>query len=233
MHLVIISGASRPQRLSNTAKMIDAFLQGYEAAGNTSEVWYLSNRNQWSEAKAAFEKENYILLALPLYVENMPGIMLEFLTQLSPKSVPGTRMAFLLQGGFPEASQSRCCEKYLEALPAQLGCIYAGTLIKGDMFGIRLMDEKNQAKTLSPFIEMGRYFARTHVFDKAVVNEFARPEYMSAKEIRIFKIFGRPVQRIFMGRMAKKMGCKERLDSKPYAYMRHSQGAFSKLKKDI
>lgn len=101
MHLVIISGAARPQRMSNTAKIIEVFRKGYEETGNTTEVWYLSNRNQWPEAKAA--------------------------------------------GGFPEASQSRCCEKYLETLPAQLGCVYAGTLIKGDMFGVSLMDEKNRA----------------------------------------------------------------------------------------
>ena len=148
-----------------------------------------------------------------------PGIMLEFLEQLPSKPVPGTRIAFLLQGGFPEASQRWCCEKYLETLPAQLGCAYAGTLIKGDMFGVSLMDEKSRTKILAPFTEMGRYFARTQKFDKTVVNEFAAPEYMPEKQIRMFNLFGRPVQRIFMGRMAKKMGCRERLDAKPYEHL--------------
>ena len=161
--------------MSNTAKIIEAFRKGYEEAGNTTEVWYLSNRNQWQEAKAAFEQKDNILFALPLYVENIPGIMLEFLAQLPPKPVPGTRIAFLLQGGFPEASQSRCCEKYLETLPAQLGCVYAGTLMKENMFGVSLMDEKNRAEILAPFTQMGR--------------------------------------------MAKKMGCRERLDAKPYAHI--------------
>lgn len=216
MHLVIISGAARPQRMSNTAKIVDAFRQGYEEAGNTAEVWYLSNRGQWPQAKAAFEGRDNILFALPLYVENIPGILLEFLEQLPPKTAPGTRVAFLLQGGFPEASQSRCCEKYLETLPAQLGCAYAGTLIKGDMFGVSLMDEKSRAKVLAPFTQMGRNFARTQRFDKAEVNSFAAPEFMPAGQIRMFNLFGRPVQRIFMGRMAKKMGCRSRLDAQPY-----------------
>lgn len=223
MHLVIISGAARPQRMSNTAKIIEAFRKGYEEAGNTTEVWYLSNRHQWPEAKAAFEQKDNILFALPLYVENIPGIMLEFLAQLPPKPVPGTRIAFLLQGGFPEASQSRCCEKYLETLPAQLGCVYAGTLMKGNMFGVSLMDEKNRAEILAPFTQMGRYFARTQKFDKTVVNDFAAPEYMPEKQIRMFNLLGRPVQRIFMGRMAKKMGCRERLDAKPYAHILRSE----------
>lgn len=146
MHLVIISGAARPQAKSNTAKIIAAFQKGYAESGNTTEVYYLSDRRQWAAAEKAFQENTNILIALPLYVENIPGILLEFLSGLQPKKTPGTRLAFLLQGGFPEASQSRCCEAFLEALPPQLGCAYAGTLIKGDMFGVGLMDEKNREK---------------------------------------------------------------------------------------
>ncbi|MBO5472700.1 MAG: hypothetical protein J6A08_02775 [Lachnospiraceae bacterium] len=215
MHLVIISGAARPQPRSNTARIIAAFRQGYEEKGNSAEVWYLSDRRQWQDAKTAFEKNEQILFALPLYVENIPGIMLEFLEQLQPKTIPGTHIAFLLQGGFPEASQSRCCEEYLETLPAQLGCEYAGTLIKGDMFGVSLMGEKTGAKMVAPFAEMGRYFAENGYFDKEKVSSFAAPEYMSDKQIRNFRRFG-PVQKLFMNRIAKKLGCKERLDAKPY-----------------
>ena len=144
MHLVIISGATRPQSKSNTAKVIAAFQKGFEENGNTTEVWYLSDRRQWKRAANAFEQNERILIAFPLYVENIPGILLEFLSGLTPKQAPGTKLAFLIQGGFPEASQSRCCEAFLETLPAQLGRDYAGTLIKGDMFGTSLVDEKNR-----------------------------------------------------------------------------------------
>lgn len=216
MHLVIISGAARPQSKSNTAKIISAFQKGYNESGNTSEVWYLSDRKQWQGAAEAFNKSDNILIALPLYVENVPGILLEFLENLPPKSVPGTQIAFLIQGGFPEASQSRCCEKYLEMLPAQLGCDYAGTLIKGDMFGVSIVDEKSRDKILSPFTEMGRTFAVSHRFDKDEVTAFSAPEYLPQKQIRMFNLFGRTVQRIFMGSIAKTMGCHERLDAKPY-----------------
>ncbi|MGN0659108.1 MAG: hypothetical protein ACI4LA_05840 [Emergencia sp.] len=216
MHLVIISGAVRPQPRSNTAKIVEAFRKGYEEGGNTSEVWYLSDRSQWAEATQAFCAHENIMIALPLYVENVPGILLEFLAGLPPKKTPGTKLAFLLQGGFPEASQSRCCEKYVETVPAQLGCSYGGTLIKGDMFGLSLMDEKNRQEILTGFTDMGRCYARSGSFDTRAAREFAGPEYMSEKEIRMFSLFGRPVQKIFMGRMARKMGCRERLDARPY-----------------
>ena len=217
MHLVIISGAARSQSKSNTAKIIAAFRRGFEEYGNTTECWFLSDRRQWKRAVIAFEQNSLILFALPLYMENIPGILLEFLSSLTPKENPGTKLAFLLQGGFPEASQSRCCEAFLETLPAQLGCDYAGTLIKGDMFGTGLVDEKNRAKMLKPFREMGRSFARYSRFEKTVVAVFSAPEYMSGKQIRMYNRVGKHISRFFMGRIAKKLGCKERLDARPYS----------------
>ena len=212
MHLVIISGASRPQAKSNTAKIIDAFQKGYEQSGNTAEVYYLSDRNQWATAEKAFEQNTNILIALPLYVENIPGILLEFLSELQPKKTPGTKLSFLLQGGFPEASQSRCCEAFLETLPIQLGCEYAGTLIKGDMFGVGLVDEKYSEKMLAPFTEMGRIFAESCRFEKSAVDAFAAPEYMTKNQILMYNLLGKHITRFFMGHIAKKLGCRKKLD---------------------
>ena len=216
MHLVIISGAARPRERSNTAKIIAAFRKGYEESGHTTETWYLSDRRQWANAAKAFAEHDNLLIALPLYVENIPGILLEFLEGLSPKAVPCTKLAFLLQGGFPEASQSRCCEKFLETLPAKLGCTYAGTLLKGDLFGLGLLDEKNREKLLAPFTEMGRYYAKTGYFDKQTVDAFAAPEYMPPNQIRIYNLVFKHISRFYMGRVAKKLGCQTRLDAKPY-----------------
>ena len=216
MHLVIISGATRPQSKSNTAKVITAFQKGFEANGNTTEVWYLSDRRQWKRAANAFEQNDHILIAFPLYVENIPGILLEFLSGLTPKQTPGTKLAFLIQGGFPEASQSRCCEAFLETLPAQLGCDYAGTLIKGDMFGTSRVDDKTREKMLAPFTQMGRTFAQTGSFEKVAVDAFAGPEYMPEKQIRMYNRVGKHISRFFMGHIARKLGCKEKLDARPY-----------------
>lgn len=216
MHLVIISGATRPQSKSNTAKVIAAFQRGVEENGNTTEVWYLSDRRQWKRAANAFEQNERILIAFPLYVENIPGILLEFLSGITPKQAPGTKLAFLIQGGFPEASQSRCCEAFLETLPAQLGCEYAGTLIKGDMFGTSRVDDKTREKMLAPFTQMGRTFAQTSRFEKNAVDAFAGPEYMPEKQIRMYNLVGKHISRLFMGRIAKKLGCKEKLDARPY-----------------
>lgn len=215
MHLTIISGTARPREKSNTAKIINAFLTGFQKSGNTAEVWYLSDRAKWAGTKAAFFENTNILFALPLYVENVPGIMLEFLASLSCKARAGTRLSFLVQGGFPEASQSRCCERYLKTLPEKLGCVYGGTLIKGDMFGIGLLGEKIGGKMVQPFIEIGFSFGKYGYFHESIITEYSSPEYLSEKQIRE-SLCLRKFQKWFINRIAKRMGCTERLDAKPY-----------------
>lgn len=93
MHLVIINASPRVEAKSNTAKIIRTFLRGFEKNGNTSEVWHLSDKRQWADAKAAYEDNSNILFAIPLYVESIPGIMLEFLETLGPKKESGTKMS--------------------------------------------------------------------------------------------------------------------------------------------
>lgn len=218
MHLTIISGATRPQAISNTAKIIAAFCEGFQADGNTAEVWYLSDRSQWDRARDAFQKNKDILFALPLYVENVPGIMLEFLESLLPKTSSGTRLSFIIQGGFPEASQSRCCESFIKTLPDKLGCEYGGTLIRGNMFGVRFLGDKLGGKLVQPFVDVGRAFARYGYFDAEIISRFASPEHLSEKEIRQFQKNRRINNWIFKV-VAKRLGCKEKLDAKPYTWV--------------
>lgn len=215
MHLIIISGAARSQLKSNTAKIIAAFCKGFQMDGNTVEVWYLSDRGQWDMARNAFHMNTDILFALPLYVENVPGIMLEFLENLSPKTQPGTRLSFLVQGGFPEASQSRCCESFLKTLPEKLGCKYGGTFIRGDMFAIGLFGDKLEQKKVQPFIDIGRLFAQYGYFEQSIISKFSSPEYLSEKQIRQSPKL-KYLNKWLTDRIAKRLGCKGKLNAKPY-----------------
>lgn len=216
MHLTIISGAARPKSKSNTAKIIEAFCKGFQDNGNTTEVWYLSDRRQWNMARNAFTENTDILFALPLYVENVSGIMLEFLESLSPKGQSGTRLSFIVQGGFPEASQSRCCENFLKTLPGKLGCEYGGTFIRGDMFGVGLLGNRLGAKMVAPFIDIGRSFGQYGYFDQSIISRYSSPEYLSEKQIRQSEKWGKYVQKWFMNIIAKRLGCAGKLDAKPY-----------------
>ena len=216
MHLVIINASPRVEAKSNTARIVRSFVRGFEEGGNTTEVWHLSDRKQWAGAKEAYEKNKNILFAIPLYVENVPGIMLEFLETLQPKKEAGTKMSFILQGGFAEASQLRCGEAYLELLPSYFNCEYNGTLIKGDNFGPAWMPETVAEKMVVRYETMGKSFAQKGFFDKEEVNQFAGPEYFSEKTIRQHKRIGKWMQKAMFRHIAKKNGCKRPLDDRPY-----------------
>ena len=76
------------------------------------------------------------------------------------------------------------------------------------------MTKRNSLRCLNT--QMGRTFAQTGSFEKAAVDAFAGPEYMPEKQIRMYNLFGWHISRFFMGRIAKKLGCKEKLDARPY-----------------
>ena len=215
MHLAIINASPRVEAKSNTSRIIRTFLKGFEKDGNTAEVWHLSDKKQWENAKEAYEKNSNILFAIPLYVENIPGIMLEFLETLQPKKEAGTKMSFILQSGFAEASQLRCGEAYLEILPSYFNCEYNGTLIKGDNFAPAWLPEKQANKMVAHYEKMGLSFAQKGTFDKEEVNKFAAPEYFSEKQIRLFNCINW-LQKMMLRHIAKKNGCKRPLDDKPH-----------------
>lgn len=218
MSLVIINGAVRPQKISNTAAIIDSFRKGYEETRELAAVYHLSDRRCWEAAKAAFQENDNILIAFPLYVENLPGPLLEFLSGLSPKDASTqTRLAFLVQGGFDEACQLRCCEAFLETLPEKLNCRYIGTLLKGGNFGIRFMKGKAKEKLLNPWEEMGRSFAGEQTFDTEAARKFAGAEYLPEREAKAFMCVGRYIMRLFMNHLSRKMGRTKSLMDRPYA----------------
>ena len=84
------------------------------------------------------------------------------------------------------------------------------------MFGVGLMGDKLGAQLVAPFEDAGRHFAHAKAFEKSYGDTFAGPEYMSEKEVRKFNRMGHHMQKFFMGRVAKKLGCKDKLDAQPY-----------------
>ena len=151
MSLVIFSCSPKPEKASNTAAIVKAFKNGY---GENAEVYFLYKRNEWDNYRKTFAENTSFIFAMPLFVECIPGLLMEFLESLQPKNDKAnkTKIGFILQSGFEEACQLRTCEKYLEKLPAYLGGEYSGTLIKGGMFALSVMSEKIVRKCLRRFM---------------------------------------------------------------------------------
>ena len=111
MHVLIINGSPRVKEYSNTDKILEKFTKGMCENGTTFEQYEVSDVKQWEKMREAYYNNSKILIALPLYVECIPGLLLEFLETLEPKN-DGTGMAFILQSGFAEGIQLRCGESY-------------------------------------------------------------------------------------------------------------------------
>jgi NAD(P)H-dependent FMN reductase len=195
MRLTVINGSPRGQR-SNTALLLDHFLAGFsETPGNSHETVFLANEKDHVHAVEAFGRAEAVLLAFPLYVDSMPAVTKSFIEKLdSHCGRPGNPgMAYLVQGGFPEAVHSRAVERYLDRLSRRLGCRYLGTAVKGGIEGIRTMPPRMTRKRLRRFHELGAAFGCDGAFDPKLVAELSKPERLSFSVrllVRLFALVG-------------------------------------------
>ena len=213
MHVVIINGSPRVQKYSNTEQIIAAFAKGLSEKGITFEAYAISNRKTWDTIRDAYIKNDEILIALPLYVECVPGLLLEFLETL-PKKDERTRLSFLLQSGFTEGCQLRCGEAFLEKLPGYLGVRYGGCLVKGGNFGIRIMDEEKQAQATKPYQAMGRLFAEGEGFFREEAKKFTGPEYFPLPMRLLIGLIQKTLAKKMFQEAAASLGCSTPLDAK-------------------
>ena len=217
MHVVVMNGSPRTKKYSNTDKIIEAFGKGLMKSGSTYELYTLSDKKVWDAAREAFYSHTRILIALPVYVECIPGLLLEFLETLHKKEEAGTRIDFILQSGFAEGCQLRCGEDFLKMLPKELNCSYGSCLVKGDNFGIRISDEKQRSQILDPYEKMGELYGENATFDNEEARKFTGPErfFLPIRMMLsfIFKTFARKR----FDTVAKSWGCTRPLDDRPYA----------------
>ena len=216
-HLVIINGSPRVAKFSNTDKIIHSFAKGLEEAGVTWELHNLSNRKEWDAAREAFINNERTLMAFPLYVECVPGLMLEFLETLPTEHKQPKELSFLLHGGMDEGNEFRLCERFLQGLPAQLGCSYGGTLIHGGSFRIRTAPADQVAKIVTPYIEMGLLFAQKGNFLSPEAARFTGMEqYPWLIRKMVSMLFLKKVNGEFE-RFAKDWCCTRPLNDQPYS----------------
>lgn len=219
-HVLILNGSPRVKKNSNTNKIIDAFGEGLRQAGTCYDVYSLSNRSEWDAAREAFMTSDNIIIAMPLFVECLPSLLLEFLSTLPTERKQPAQLSFILHGGFDEGHQLRLGEKFLQSLPAQLGCSCGGVLVKGGSFLLRNREnsyiKKMTDKMLASYMTMGLSFAQNGNFMTPEAKKFTGPEKNPWIGLLLFNlIFKRIVKKNFE-RIAQEWGCTEPLDSKPY-----------------
>ena len=216
MHIVIINGSPRVKKFSNTDKMIQSFATGLEEDGSTYELYSLSDRKEWDAAREAYIANDNIIIAMPLYVECMPSLLLEFLDTLPTKRTKPAQLSFILHSGFDEGFQLRLGERFLRALPAQLGCTYGGCLVKGGTFTIRTSKPQDAEKMTKPYQAMGRLFAQRGTFITKEAAKFTGPEQYPWLLRLIVGLLLKKVVNNKFERFAQGWGCVRPLDYKAY-----------------
>lgn len=215
MHVAIINGSPRIKQCSNTEKILNAFEQGLKEEGATFERYAISNRKDWDEARNAYINNTEVIIALPLYVESLPGLLLEFLETLPVKD-KDTRISFILQCGFAEAIQLRCGEELLKKIPDYLGVSYGGTLIKGDNFGIRVVSDEDVIKLTTPYKDMGKAFVKENGFNDETVRKFAGPEYFPLPVRIMLQIMFKTVAKKKFANVSREWGSKVPISYRPW-----------------
>ena len=219
MHILIINSSPRTPSLSNTTMIINAFEKGVVKAGATVETYNLANKKQWEDIKKSFISNENIVFALPLYIETLPGIMLEFLEELAIylKKVTNAisinrKISFILQSAFPEACQRRCCENYLKTIPKFLNSSFTGILSHGDTFNLSFV-ESTKMNTLASYELMGQKFIENNAtfFFKECL-DFTGAEYFSEAEAKKYN----RLLKFFCQHIAEGKGCTGRLTDAPY-----------------
>ena len=215
MHVLIINGSPRIKKFSNTDMILQKFTEGMCENGDTFDLYEISDKDSWDTIRKTYDESDNILIALPLYVECIPGLLMEFLETLTPKT-GNAKMSFILQSGFAEGVQLRCGEAYLEKLAGYLGCEYGGTLVKGGNFEIRFLDGETKVKATSPYAEMGREFSKNGNFNSDKCKAFTGPEIFPAPVRLLVGFFFKTAVKKSFEKDAASLGCTTPLDYKPY-----------------
>jgi len=218
--LTVCNGSPRGKS-GNTEIMLDRFLAGFASIpGNTSERFHLNRIKDQPAAAAAFTDAEAVLIAMPLYTDAMPGLVMAFFELLEQfqGGPDNPRLGFLVQSGFPEAAHSRYLERYLEKLAARLDCPYIGTLVRGGCEGLRVAPAKRNRRLFALLEEIGRDFGRSGRFDPALLKKLAQPERIPGVATTLMK----PVMRLglfngYWNRMLKKNHAFDRRFARPYS----------------
>ncbi len=214
---VIYNGSPRGNN-SNSKLIIEKIIWGMKMQGvKNIEIRNLINikeHKKWAEDFSSVENH---LFVFPLYVHAMPGSVMKFFEQLKPVNNKNVHMAFLVQSGFPETSQSYYLRPYLELITKRLGVSFDGIIIKGGVEGIRMKPEKANQKLFHQMESIGRTYADKGIMDFTLKKEYEKSAYLSKGTQFIFSILSLTgLTNFYWDYHLKKNGAYEKKFAKPY-----------------
>ena len=175
MQLVIFNGSPRG-KTSNTRKLLEHFQKGFEnAGGEISVADYLIQEKHLDEQVQHFREAENILLAFPLYVDSVPGIVKQFIEAVGQFDGSGKNIWFFVHSGFPEAIHCEGLIRYLELLAKRWKMNNMGTILKPGTEQVRMLPLKRNKKLFFDFEQLGSTLAKSGSLDQSILDRFKQP----------------------------------------------------------
>jgi hypothetical protein len=177
-------------------------------------------------AADAFLAADEVVVALPLYTDQAPGVVMRLFDLLGAAAaggpaagrLAGKRVGFIIHCGFPEACQLDGLRDYLARLSDRLGFAGLGVAVKAGSEGFRMTGEPILRKIRADFVALGAAAGSGGVFP---------PEVLARLEgLRRFGFVGRVLLRLmaasgagnfYWNMMLRKHGAWEKRFDAPYA----------------
>jgi len=191
MKLAIFNGSPRG-RTSNTKKLLEYFQQGFESAGGEiTIVDYLIQEKHLDKQVQHFKNEENILLAFPLYVDSVPGVVKQFIEAVGSFDGSGKNIWFFLHSGFPEGIHCEGLIRYLKLLVKRWNMNYMGTILKPGTEQVRMRPLKKNHKLFLDFEKLGSSLAQTGFLDQDILDRFKQPYVYPPNAIPIIRLMSK------------------------------------------
>ncbi len=193
MKLAIFNGSPRGVT-SNTKTLLQCFQKGFEySGGEITTLDYLIKEKELKRQVQNFRDAENILLAFPLYVDSVPGIVKQFIEEVGNFDGSGKNIIFFIHSGFPEAIHSEALGRYLELLVKRWGMKHLGTILKPGTEQIRMRPGERNQDLYQDFEQLGRTLAKSGELNQKILTKFKElyvfPKYV-ATVIRLVKKLG-------------------------------------------
>lgn len=184
MKTIVINGSPKGKR-GNTEIFIRNFIRGMN---NRVEVKRIIEEDY--EELANFVKEyDSIIIALPLYIHSMPGIVMRFIEHLEVNNTnKPVQIGFILQYGFPEGFQGEYVVRYFESLAKELNMNYLGTLVKPESAAVYAMPKFMTKKLFTRLETFGKIYEETHKFDEIIIEKMKQPYKITGYKLKMLKL---------------------------------------------
>nr|WP_321355175.1 NAD(P)H-dependent oxidoreductase [uncultured Draconibacterium sp.] len=188
MKLAIFNGSSRG-KTSNTEKLLNYFQDGFlNSRGEIKSVDYLIQEKHLESQVQRFKEAESILLAFPLYVDSVPGVVKQFIEAIGNFDGTGIRIYYFVHSGFPEAIHSEGLVRYLELLTKRWKMEYGRMILKPGTEQMRMRPEKKNRKLFRDFEKLGRHLAASGELEPKILNKFKEPYVYSKSALPVIRL---------------------------------------------